>query len=913
MRVALLLLDLDRAEDPERASLAVARSLAATGQEVVVLSVLRTSDREHADDDDPGVAVRYLIDVRDPDAPRAPGTDLADDMVARLHSTDSVLAPGLGDERLTGLADVLVQASLRDLRADVVITEDLGLLAAAAQVLPDSSALVHHEHRWAGDDAPLPEALRLFVRRADLVVLPTDGARSRLERLLGPVAPPLAVVPQALPAGFRPRATLQSRLVVSAGPFAMDKHHARLVQAFGEVADRVPGWRLRLVGDGAQRRELVRLVRRRQLWNRVELLGVPTDTASSWAMASVCVVPSRSEAFPLAALEAMAAGVPVVAYDVPSGNRELVRHEENGLLVGAGSTGGLASALLRLMDDDELRSRLGSEAQRTARAHADELVGPAWLQLLAEVVERHDATPQRLLRRLAAMSSAAQAAPQPDPPAPRPRTTGRPSTPAEVRRAGLAWAVACARDASQHWFVIPPHEDEGTTVVLPMTDRSVFLEALAGSAAPRGFGAVDTAGGGWPERIGPLDHLPRELAPLRTNRISLQPWSADDQEPGAPSSNTRTHVEFWETAPDGSLVSPGRNPFVDRVPRGTVTVEVEIEGVPVRTLPLMTAPTVRDCRFPVDVVYTWVDGDDPAWDEARRERLAGITGIARSRAASGRARFVSRDELRFSLRSLHLFAPWVRTIHVVTAGQVPDWLISHPRIRVVDHREILPADALPTFNSHAIESALHRIQGLAEHFVYLNDDFMLARPLQARHFFTAAGQPRVFLSHLKLGLDTLPDPPPWLRAAWNNRDLLQAEFGAVVTHSLRHAPYAHRVSVLREIEDRWPNEVAATSRAPFRSETDLSLLSSFAQHYGLLTGQAVESEASTAYVDISGSDVVRRLRALQSRQQDFICLGDHHDHALGPAMLHQALHDFYTAYFPVAAPWEADVDPSSED
>ena len=66
--------------------------------------------------------------------------------------------------------------------------------------------------------------------------------------------------------------------------------------------------------------------------------------------------------------------------------------------------------------------------------------------------------------------------------------------------------------------------------------------------------------------------------------------------------------------------------------------------------------------------------------------------IAETRAASGRARYADRGELRYSMRSLHLFAPWVRRIHLVTAGQVPDWLdADHPRVNLVDHRDLFPA------------------------------------------------------------------------------------------------------------------------------------------------------------------------------------------------------------------------------
>ena len=225
-------------------------------------------------------------------------------------------------------------------------------------------------------------------------------------------------------------------------------------------------------------------------------------------------------------------------------------------------------------------------------------------------------------------------------------------------------------------------------------------------------------------------------------------------------------------------------------------------------------------------------------------------------------------------------------------------------MRVVDHREILPAEALPTFNSHAIETALHKVPGLAEHFVYLNDDFFLGRPLGPEAFFNPAGLAAVWFSPNPVGLDQTPDAAPYLKAAWNNRRLLQQRFGAVLTDNLAHAPYPHRRSVLEEIEQRFADEVAATARSPFRADTDLSMLSSLAQHYGLLTGRAYAAESERAYVNISNSDLEWQLRNALARRQDFLCLADHHDHALDAERLDRTLEDFMAAYFPVAAPWE---------
>jgi hypothetical protein len=197
---------------------------------------------------------------------------------------------------------------------------------------------------------------------------------------------------------------------------------------------------------------------------------------------------------------------------------------------------------------------------------------------------------------------------------------------------------------------------------------------------------------------------------------------------------------------------------------------------------------------------------------------------------------------------------------------------------------------------------------LAEHFVYFNDDFLLGRPLGPETFFSPAGLAAVWLSPHTIGLDEARDAAPYLKAAWNNRRLLQDAFGAVVTDNLAHAPYPHRRSVLEEIERRFPAEVAATARSPFRSDTDLSLLSSFAQHYGLLTGTAHVAEhpdqSERAYINLSNSDLEWQLKKVLERQQDFLCLADHHDHALNQERLDRTLGEFMAAYFPVAAPWE---------
>jgi hypothetical protein len=150
-------------------------------------------------------------------------------------------------------------------------------------------------------------------------------------------------------------------------------------------------------------------------------------------------------------------------------------------------------------------------------------------------------------------------------------------------------------------------------------------------------------------------------------------------------------------------------------------------GCEVRMDGLAGAPPPH-ITFPIDVVYTWVDGSDPAWRARMRTRWD-ETHTERHPLSANPSRFASRDELRYSLRSLEMYSGWVRRVFLVTDQQVPSWL-RRDSLTVVDHREIFGSTGrLPTFNSHAIESRLHRIPGLREHFLYLNDDVFFGRPV----------------------------------------------------------------------------------------------------------------------------------------------------------------------------------------
>lgn len=145
--------------------------------------------------------------------------------------------------------------------------------------------------------------------------------------------------------------------------------------------------------------------------------------------------------------------------------------------------------------------------------------------------------------------------------------------------------------------------------------------------------------------------------------------------------------------------------------------------------------------LPIDAVITWVDGGDPA-HKAKLEAFLGKKMEARPAGANA-SRFHDSGEINYCVASLLKFAPWLRTIFILTDAQSPplmQLIANSPyadKVKLVDHRDIFSGyeQYLPTFNTRSITTMLWRIPGLAENFLYINDDFMLIQPVEPSAFF----------------------------------------------------------------------------------------------------------------------------------------------------------------------------------
>ncbi|MEI7031396.1 glycosyltransferase family 4 protein [Streptomyces pratensis] len=334
-----------------------------------------------------GVTLRHLVDLRKKSA--------AYEGDAAEHALPARVFPR-GDSRhkqYSRLTDARIAAHLRGIEADVVVGTRPGLNVHLSRQIRRGPVRVGQEHltldshsyrlrREIAHRYTLLDALTT-VTRAD-----ADDYRSRL-RLPGVR---IEAIPNAVPAPGCPPAGGDLKWVVAAGRLHRVKRYDLLVRAFAQVSAARPDWRLRIYGGGDatgdERAALRSLIEELGLHDHVLLMGSANPMEAEWPKGAIAAVTSDRESFGMTIVEAMRGGLPVVATDCPHGPAEIIEDGVDGRLVRTGDHDAIAAALLQLIEDDELRHRMG-RAALAASARFDP----------ARIAERHESLYAELVAR----------------------------------------------------------------------------------------------------------------------------------------------------------------------------------------------------------------------------------------------------------------------------------------------------------------------------------------------------------------------------------------------------------------------------------------------------------------------------------------------------------------------------------
>ena len=173
---------------------------------------------------------------------------------------------------------------------------------------------------------------------------------------------------------------------MAVGRYDYQKGFERLIDAWAKVCSKVDDWTLEIIGDGDLRPKMLQQIEEKGLSSRVILKKLPADRMKdAYTNASIFALSSRFEGLPMVLLEAQAAGIPIVSFACKCGPKDLVEEGVNGFLLEEGDMDGLAKRLICLMENDELRKKMGEAAYRNSEHYAEDAIMKQWLDLFQEL------------------------------------------------------------------------------------------------------------------------------------------------------------------------------------------------------------------------------------------------------------------------------------------------------------------------------------------------------------------------------------------------------------------------------------------------------------------------------------------------------------------------------------------------
>ncbi|GEP46859.1 sugar phosphotransferase [Microbacterium saccharophilum] len=472
-------------------------------------------------------------------------------------------------------------------------------------------------------------------------------------------------------------------------------------------------------------------------------------------------------------------------------------------------------------------------------------------------------------------------------------------TPGQARIADLL-LTADALDGAGVAHLLIRHTSDVPALVVDIADRDRAMTALAARGADEPLYIKPTTGSAVPAM---------EFAGTATGPSAVRVFRPRVARTGGLryGASYGARLEFWRFGEE--LVEA---PHANALTRRTFPAEdlsagtVERYGRTWRTVGGMFDPHPGEFTGEIDMVFSWVDGSST---DFQRQRAAQLSEYVVGEGDAGPARYRHVDELRYALRSVYMYAPWVRRIFIATDSPAPAWLVDHPRVTIVRSEEFFAdPSVLPTHNSHAVESQLHRIEGLSEHFLYSNDDMFFGRPVAPELFFSPAGISSFVECDVRIGTG----PTRVARSGHDNalrvnRALLQERFGRTIVRDLEHCAAPLRRSVMFELEREFPEEIARTAASRFRSATDVSVTNCLYHYYAQATGRAIASTAPRVrYYQTTAAASLGRMERLANRKDvDMFCLNDGGETEVPEKVRVRAVTSLLERLFPARPPWEA--------
>jgi glycosyltransferase involved in cell wall biosynthesis len=359
-----------------------ANAMAAAGHDVEIISAVRRRTKPQFPLDD-RVRLGALVDQRKGHGPDTLVRRIRRRLRGRVVPSDEFAA-----RYFTERVEKAVIDAVSALDDGVLVTTRPALNLIGARFARRSVVHVAQEHMNLATHKPdtKRQIIRYYPRCDAVVVLTNTDRRDYTEVLPGTR---VERIPNSTVLSGRQPCDPNSKIVIAAGRLYWQKGFDLLIPAFAQVAAVHPDWRLRIFGTGPKQERLQTQIDELGMSEHIRLMGRSDTFDQELRASSIYALSSRFEGLPMVMIEAMAHCLPVVSFDCPTGPADVITHEVDGLLVPPGDVDALAQALIRAIEDPDLRKRLGAAARETVRAYTPEVVMPQWETLFADLLAAH--------------------------------------------------------------------------------------------------------------------------------------------------------------------------------------------------------------------------------------------------------------------------------------------------------------------------------------------------------------------------------------------------------------------------------------------------------------------------------------------------------------------------------------------
>lgn len=233
--------------------------------------------------------------------------------------------------------------------------------------------------KWLKSYLILKKEERL-VNTFDALIVLTEGDKKNWTRVNR-----IRVIPNAVTLKRYSATTCKSKRVISVGRLEPEKGFERLIDCWAIVSATYPDWKLCIFGDGNQRGALENKIRELKLTDTICLCGTVKDIVAEYGKSSFCIMTSYSEGFSMVLVEAMSCGLPVVSYNCPNGPAEIIHDKEDGFLIPDGNSDELVRCVKTLIEDEDLRSEMGNNAQKNIQRFSEDKIMQCWKNLFEKL------------------------------------------------------------------------------------------------------------------------------------------------------------------------------------------------------------------------------------------------------------------------------------------------------------------------------------------------------------------------------------------------------------------------------------------------------------------------------------------------------------------------------------------------